>query len=67
MTGGNIHYEMSEETRAINCGGIGAIPTMVNKIGLRKEIDSPIHLLKRHLPITKATMLSSSCVEQLAG
>jgi len=50
MTGGNIHYEMSEKTRAINCGGIGAIHTMVNKIGLRQEIDKRLHLLKRHLP-----------------
>lgn len=50
MTASNIHYEMSEKTRAINCGGIGAIHTMVNKIGLREEIDSRVHLLKRHLP-----------------
>jgi hypothetical protein len=50
MTGSNIHYEMSEKIQAINCGGIGAIHTMVNKIGLRKEIDSRLHLLKRHLP-----------------
>jgi len=50
MRAGNIHYEISGRTRGINCGGIGAIHTMVNKIGLRKEIDSRLHLLKRHLP-----------------
>lgn len=50
MTASNIHYEMSEKTRAINCGGIGAIHAMVNKIGLRQEIDGRVHLLKRHLP-----------------
>lgn len=50
MTASNIHYEMGDKTRAINCGGIGAIHTMVNKIGLREEIDSRLHLLKRHLP-----------------
>lgn len=50
MTASNIHYEMSGKTRAINCGGIGAIHTMVNKLGLREEIDSRLHLLKRHLP-----------------
>jgi hypothetical protein len=50
MTGSNIHYEMSEKTQAINCGGIGAIHTMVNKIGLRQQIDKRLHLLKRHLP-----------------
>ena len=50
MTASNIHYEMSEKSRAINCGGIGAIHTMVNKIGLREEINRRLHLLKRHLP-----------------
>lgn len=50
MGASNIHYEMSHKTRAINCGGIGAIHTMVNKIGLCEEIDSRLHLLKRHLP-----------------
>ncbi|HEY5811897.1 MAG TPA: IS1380 family transposase [Terrimicrobiaceae bacterium] len=46
----NIHYEMAEKTRAVNCGGIGAIHLMVNKLGLRQEIDSRLHLLKKHLP-----------------
>jgi hypothetical protein len=47
---GNIHYEMAEKSRAVNCGGIGAIHLMVNKLGLRQEIDSRLHLLKKHLP-----------------
>lgn len=47
---GNIHYGMSGRVRAINCGGIGAVHTMVKKIGLPAEIDSKVHLLKRHLP-----------------
>ena len=43
----NIHYEMAEKARAVNCGGIGAIHLMVNKLGLRQEIDSRLHLLKK--------------------
>jgi hypothetical protein len=50
MTAGNIHYEMAEKGRAINCGGIGAMHLMVNKLGLRQEIDQRLHLLKKHLP-----------------
>lgn len=50
LQAGNIDYEMSGKTRAVNCGGIGAIHTMVNRIGLREEIDSRVQLLKRHLP-----------------
>ena len=33
MKAGNIHYEMAEKARAVNCGGIGAIHLMVNKLG----------------------------------
>jgi hypothetical protein len=50
MKASNIHYEMAEKARALNCGGIGAIHLMVNKLGLRQEIDSRLHLLKKHLP-----------------
>jgi hypothetical protein len=50
MTGRNIHYEMADKSRGINCAGIGAIHMMVNKIGLREEIDRRLHLLKLHLP-----------------
>lgn len=50
LKAGNIHYQMSGKTRAVSCGGIGAIHTMVNRIGLREDIDSRLHLLKRHLP-----------------
>lgn len=50
MTARNIHYEMADKARGINCGGIGAIHMMVNKLGLREEIDDNLHLLKVHLP-----------------
>jgi hypothetical protein len=46
----NIHYEMAEKTRAINCGGIGAIHLLVKRIGLDRAIDHHVHVLKRHLP-----------------
>jgi hypothetical protein len=48
MRASNIHYEMAEKARALNCGGIGAIHLMVNKLGLRQEIDLRLHLLKKH-------------------
>lgn len=50
MSASNIHYEMADKSRAINCGGLGAIHMMINKVGLREEIDGRLHLLKRHLP-----------------
>jgi hypothetical protein len=50
MRASNIHYEMAEKGRAINCGGIGAIHLMAHKLGLIGQIDARLHLLKRHLP-----------------
>ena len=46
----NIHYEMAEKAAAVNCGGIGAIHLMVNRLGLRQDIDAPPTSAKEHLP-----------------
>src|SRR6266850_918927 len=46
----NIRYEMAERTGAMNCGGIGAMHLMVQRLGLVEDIDRHLHLLKVHLP-----------------
>jgi Transposase DDE domain group 1 len=46
----NIHYEVSDKTHAINCGGIGVFHTLARRYGLIQEIDERLHLLKLHLP-----------------
>jgi hypothetical protein len=46
----NIHYEVSERTGAISCGGIGVIHLLARRIGLIEAIDQRLHLLKIHLP-----------------
>ncbi|MCP4098288.1 MAG: IS1380 family transposase [Planctomycetaceae bacterium] len=46
----NSRYEIGERAQGIGCGGIGAIHKMVSKVGLVKEIDSRLHLLKFHVP-----------------
>src|SRR4051794_16573611 len=50
LTAANIHYEAAAKTRAIACGGIGAIHLLVRKLGLAEAIDERLHLLKYHLP-----------------
>lgn len=50
MRGANIHYELSDKTRAHAYGGLGAIHTMVQRLGLVEQIDAKLHLLKVHLP-----------------
>jgi hypothetical protein len=50
FTSPNIHFDVADKTRAISCGGIGAIPILVKKLGLAHAIDERLHLLKYHLP-----------------
>jgi hypothetical protein len=50
FTAANIHYDVAVKTRAISCGGIGAIQLLVRKLGLAEAIDERLHLLKYHLP-----------------
>ena len=46
----NIHYEMAERVRAIDCGGIGAFHLLACRSGLVDAINKNVQLLKRHLP-----------------
>ncbi len=66
MKASNIHYEMAEKARAVNCGGLGAIHLMVNKLGLRQEIDSRLHLLKKHLPYHESDHVFQSDLQRVA-
>src|SRR3954469_20839027 len=50
FTASNLHYDVAARTRAISCGGIGAIQLLVRKLGLAEAIDDRLHLLKYHLP-----------------
>jgi hypothetical protein len=50
ITASNIHYEIADKTKAIPCGGIGAIHLLVRKLGLAEAIDDRLHLLKFHFP-----------------
>lgn len=50
LTAKNIHYEISDKTRATNVGGIGAIHKLVQEIGLNKRIDGGVEVLKNHAP-----------------
>jgi hypothetical protein len=70
----NIEYQVAERTRAIAYGGIGAIHTMVCKLGLDKEINESVKLLKAHLPyhesdhvlnMTYNVMSGGTCLEDI--
>jgi hypothetical protein len=50
LTATNIHFEAATKTQALACGGLGAIPLLVRKLGLAEAIDQRLHLLKVPLP-----------------
>jgi len=63
----NIQYEMAERVRGINCGGIGAMHLMVQRLGLIEDINSHLHLLKVHLPYHESDHVLNLAYNILAG
>jgi hypothetical protein len=67
MTATNIHYEPAQRTRGLSAGGIGAIFLLAQKIGLIREIDRKLHLLKRHLPYHESDHVLNIAFNILVG
>ena len=65
--GGNLHYEMAERVGAVSCGGIGAIHTLAQQLGLVREIDQHLELLKVHLPYHESDHVLNFAYNILAG
>jgi len=63
----NIHYEVGERTRAVGCGGIGAIHQMVQRIGLAGEIDKRLRLLKIYMPYHESDHVLNVAYNVLCG
>lgn len=63
----NIRYEMAERTAAMNCGGIGAMHLMLQRLGLVEDIDRNLHLLKVHLPYHESDHVLNLAYNILAG
>ena len=63
----NIHYEMAERVGAVNCGGIGAMHLMVQRLGLVEDMDRHLQLLKVHLPYHESDHVLNLAYNVLAG
>lgn len=63
----NVHYEMGERTRAIGCGGIGAIHKLVARLGLPDAINRVLHLFKVHLPYMESDHVLNIAYNVLNG
>ena len=67
MRGGNARYEMAERTGAVGCGGLGAMHEMAQRLGLVKQIDEDLHLLKVHLPYHESDHVLNIAYNILSG
>ena len=67
LSGSNIHYEVADKTRAVGCGGIGAMHLLAQRIGLVEAINHDLHLLKVHLPYHESDHVLNIAYNLLAG
>lgn len=63
----NIHYEMADKVRAVDCGAVGAFHQLARNTGLVRGIDEKLHLLKRHLPYHESDHVLNIAYNTLAG
>ena len=63
----NIRYEMAPRVEAVQCGGIGAMHLMVQRLGLIEGINQNLKLLKVHLPYHESDHVLNIAYNILAG
>ena len=63
----NVHYEVSERSRGIGAGGIGAIHKLALESGLVKTIDESVDVLKVHLPYHESDHVLNMAYNILSG
>ena len=64
---GRVHYEIGARINAMSFGGIGAVRRLVSKLGLAREIDGRLKLLKRHLPYHESDHVLNIAYNLLSG
>ena len=67
MRGRNIHYELSGRIAGTSYGGMGAMHTMVQGLGLVEEINHHLELLKVHLPYHESDHVLNVAYNILSG
>ena len=67
LAASNIHYDISDRTRAVACGGIGVIHKLVKQLELDHAINEQTNLLKFHLPYSESDHILNIAYNLLAG
>jgi hypothetical protein len=65
--GPRAQYELSERTRAVNCGGLAAMHDLVRDLGLPAAIDAQLGILKRARPYQDSDHVLNIAYNVLAG
>lgn len=60
-------YEIAERIRAVAAGGVGLMQSLAQALGLDKEIDDRVHLLKVHAPYHESDHVLNIAFNTLAG
>jgi hypothetical protein len=63
----NIHYDLSDRVRGLDCGGLGAFHLLARRSGLVEAIDRKLRLLKLHLPYHESDHVLNLAYNILTG
>ena len=63
----NVHYELSERSRGLDTGGIGAMHRLAKHVGLVEELDQRVEVLKEHLPYHESDHVLGIAFNVLCG
>lgn len=64
---GNIHYEISQRSRGLSYGGIGAVQMMVQKLELDKAINNNLNIFKLYNPYCESDHVINIAYNILCG
>ena len=64
---GKVHYEIGARINAMSYGGIGVMRRLASKLGLVREIDARLKVLKRHLPYFQSDHVLNMAFNVLCG
>lgn len=65
--GANVRYEMAGRAQGMGHGGVGAIFTMLGKLGFSRRVNDSLRLLKLHLPYFESDHVLNIAFNVLVG
>jgi len=67
MAGNGIAYDVSERVRAVPYGGIGVMHRLAKEVGLVRQIDARLQLLRMYKPYRDSDHILNIVLNQLSG